>query len=643
MGSLSLSDTPLSESVNDFGVEGYVQGLERFITHAATPITIALQGEWGSGKTSLMNRLYNDLCSDDKPFVGININTWEYSMLASPEETVIKIIGKLVSSLSEHDPQASSKVGQYMRGALNFAWRVGREAMKGIVPGAGLLVEGLDVATELPEGKQTEKAVSLSELKQTLTDAVNKTITDFNKKGILVFVDDLDRLNPPLAVQILELLKNIFTLDNCIFVLAIDYDVVVKGLEPKFGKFNDTNEREFRSFFDKIIQVPFSLPVNNYRPMDFVLRSLFDIGYITDIERSIPMVKNTFAKIVESSVGKNPRSIKRLINTLSLLDCIDICGNNTNNEGLSMDDKFLNFITVAIQICYPKIYKMLSLKPGFTSWDTEFASKMGIKYKSNDSSDEQWEEILECACKTDAFLSKHNEDISQLLNLVIEILGKPNQEDLSKKMKQILDKSSVTGVGAEFKAEDLDKKDLIGKLHTNVIEYIHKKRPDISNIKNRRNTGNGGLYVWYTDEDYFDVTFTPAINAENKIALRLWLDFETKTPERLLNKSFDEIMEEEVIGDAILKLDAVISTLLSKCDWFFKGRTYEENTIFPTYIDELKYLHQNGYISGVITNNPQYWIDLEKPSHFEDRQIISAVGDLIIANYDFRKSLVNWE
>jgi hypothetical protein len=83
--------------------------------------------------------------------------------------------------------------------------------------------------------------------------------------------------------------------------------------------------------------------------------------------------------------------------------------------------------------------------------------------------------------------------------------------------------------------------------------------------------------------------------------------------------------------------------LLSKCDWFFKGRTYEENTIFPTYIDELKYLHQNGYISGVITNNPQYWIDLEKPSHFEDRQIISAVGDLIIANYDFRKSLVNWE
>ena len=41
---------------------------------------------------------------------------------------------------------------------------------------------------------------------------------------------------------------------NCVFVLAIDYDVVVKGLESKFGKKTEENEREFRSFFDKIIQ-----------------------------------------------------------------------------------------------------------------------------------------------------------------------------------------------------------------------------------------------------------------------------------------------------------------------------------------------------------------------------------------------------
>ena len=251
---------PLSESVNDFGVEGYVKGLERFIEHAATPLTIALQGEWGSGKTSLMNRLYNDLCSESKEYIGININTWEYSMLSSPEETVIKIIGELVHSLSKEDPSASSKVGKFMKGALGMAYRFGRELSKSAFPGAGMIVEGVGVPTDLPGSSSDDKSITLSELKKTLTEAVQKTITDFNKKGVIVFVDDLDRLNPPLAVQILELLKNIFTLENCIFILAIDYEVVVKGLEPKFGKLADSNEREFRSFFDKP-------KIRNYHPI----------------------------------------------------------------------------------------------------------------------------------------------------------------------------------------------------------------------------------------------------------------------------------------------------------------------------------------------------------------------------------------
>ena len=46
-------------------------------------------------------------------------------------------------------------------------------------------------------------------------------------------VDDLDRIEPKDAVQILELLKNI-SVPGCVFIY-IDYQVVVKGLEHKFG------------------------------------------------------------------------------------------------------------------------------------------------------------------------------------------------------------------------------------------------------------------------------------------------------------------------------------------------------------------------------------------------------------------------
>lgn len=645
----SLSDMPLSESVNDLGVEGYVKGLERFIEHAATPLTIALQGEWGSGKTSLMNRIYNDLCSDSKEYIGININTWEYSMLSSPEETVVKIIGELIHALSKEDPDASSKVVNFMKGALGIAYRFGREFSKTAFNGfAGPVIEGLGIPTDLIVPSSDNKSITLSELKKTLTEAVQKTITDFNKKGVIVFVDDLDRLNPPLAVQILELLKNIFTLENCIFILAIDYEVVVKGLEPKFGKLTDSNEREFRSFFDKIIQVPFSMPVNNYQPMDFMLRSLVDVGYITELDSTKSNIKQTFTTIVEATVGKNPRSIKRLINTLSLLDCIASYDSDRDTVEMTMDEKQLNFIAVAMQICYPKIYRMLSKKPDFTSWNQDFARQMGIKTNvdTDESKDVQWEDVVYTACHTDAYLSQHQDDILRLLNLIIEILSKTNNasnENISDIMKKILDKSSVTGVDTGFKAEDLDKKDLIAKLHHNVTEYIKKIRPDINHWKLKNNTGNGGVKIWYNDSNYFDVTFTPSINQKNQIALRLSMNFGVPRPERMTGLSFNEIMQDPILSKALASLDSIIKPMLENTD-YFNGRTYEGyDSYFPSYSEELKYLHDKGHMSADIFDNPQFWIDLAKPSLFEEKEIVASIGNMLIANYDFRKEMENFK
>ena len=291
----SLSDTPLTVPVNDFGTEHYVNGLIKFIENSEAPITIALQGEWGSGKTSLMNKLEQRLCGEDGKFIGVNINTWEYSMLASQEVTIVKILQKLVGALAE--PSMKEKVGRFFD-------KFSRATVKA---GLGMFTSETGVVDDVLDGFGTNRPSELEQLKEVLEESIEKRTTESNKSSVLVFIDDLDRLNPPVAVEILELLKNVFTLNKCIFVLAIDYEVVVKGLKPKFGELTDKNEREFRSFFDKIIQVPFSLPVNNYRPMDFVLDSLEKVSFINGLERENPTTRDAFGKIVVSSVGKNPR------------------------------------------------------------------------------------------------------------------------------------------------------------------------------------------------------------------------------------------------------------------------------------------------------------------------------------------------
>ncbi len=636
----SLSDIPFKEQHNDFGTERYVNGLIKFIENSSAPITIALQGEWGSGKTSLMTRLERELClKENSPFIGVNINTWEYSMMSTPEITVYKILAKLVRELTGGNNDSKKKVSNILRGL----YRGGREALK-MIPGINVAVEMANMPTDITVD---ENEVSLSELRAELQRAIQSRTEEKDKRGVIVFVDDLDRLNPPVAVEILELLKNVFTLDNCIFVLAIDYDVVVKGLEPKFGKLTDKNEREFRSFFDKIIQVPFSLPVSSYRPMDFMFNALVGIGYLNDIDTSDPNVTTRFTSVVESSVGKNPRSIKRLINTLSLLDCIARCGYDSQQSDIAnMDEKLLNFIVVAMQISYPRIYRLLVHNPAFTSWDKTFAHKEGISLSSEGQAAQEWGDILESACSGDKYLTQHLPDISILFSLIIEIMGRnkiTTPETMGMKLKQILDKSSVTGVNTGINAEDFDKKALIYKLHDNVVERMKQLRPDITRYQLKRNTGNGGIYIWYDDDSCFDVTFTPAINSKNEIALRLWLDFHIARPERMKGLSFDEMLQDEKLASSLSALDSVLAPLL-KSAWYFNGRTYDgQSSYFSSFVDELRYIHKMGWMSGDITNNPQYWIDLKKPSHFEESKIVDAVASVLIANYDFRKSMKDWK
>ena len=61
----SVVDLPRQKREDDlFAIDKYKNGLLQFVKNAETPITITLQGEWGSGKTSLMNSLQDELCGD---------------------------------------------------------------------------------------------------------------------------------------------------------------------------------------------------------------------------------------------------------------------------------------------------------------------------------------------------------------------------------------------------------------------------------------------------------------------------------------------------------------------------------------------------------------------------------------------------
>ena len=102
----SIIDVPRKHTQADlFGIQVYQNALIKYIRLTDTPITIALQGEWGSGKTSLMNLLRYNLCEvDNAPYYPIWINTWQYSLMKTPSQAIVSILEGIINQIGALNP-----------------------------------------------------------------------------------------------------------------------------------------------------------------------------------------------------------------------------------------------------------------------------------------------------------------------------------------------------------------------------------------------------------------------------------------------------------------------------------------------------------------------------------------------------------
>ena len=448
----SIIDVPRKHTQEDlFGIQVYQDALIRYIKLTDTPITIALQGEWGSGKTSLMNLLRYNLCEvDNAPYYPVWINTWQYSLMKTPQQAIISILEGIINQIGTLNPNASKwhdskkKIGGLFK----------KMAVVGTKAAAGVVGIDSDVVGELfDENASASSDIMLlkEEISKLIDDALSQ---DSKKQGFTFYIDDLDRIDPPVAVEILELLKNIFDLESCVFVLAIDYDVVIKGLKPKFGELTDANEREFRSFFDKIIQLPFSMPVASYNVDTFLVDALRKIEFFNDDELNDHSLAETLSEITRLSVGSNPRSLKRLTNTLALISIINEI-QNENSSSQNRLNKILNYAMVCMQIAYPYIYNQLTEEPDFKAWNEKIASKLKLRpltdmerdtLDATEEFDEEWEKVVFRMCQKETYLSSRVFSVSTLLNKIAAIIN--DDPNLGETIASILELSAVTNLKA---------------------------------------------------------------------------------------------------------------------------------------------------------------------------------------------------
>lgn len=443
----SIIDIPKNSGEQDLlGLEKYAKALQKFIEYSSTPITIGIQGEWGTGKTSLMNTIRDSLCVQPTGnFHDVWVTTWEHSLFKPGEIVLISILEEIIAQVS----RISSKYKT--QEALKVVKSIGTNIVKTATKiGLGIATAG-GVDGEFVDDLLKEEDKSIIKLREALAKIIQEVLEETKRQGFIFFIDDLDRLEPKVAVQVLEVIKNVFDIPQCIFVLAIDYGVIVKGLKDKYGVMTDENEREFRAFFDKIIQVPFSMPVSSYDLQLYLKELLITVNYFVNDEYNSDLIKTNIIDVVNYTIGSNPRALKRLANSIFLIKIL------TEDNNLQIKDKFIQFILVCVQIAYPKIYEILTRYPQFTDWDNnvvlEFSKGKKIeeseleRIKNTKEFDEPWEQALYRICYPQSFLRENVFSISNVLNKLAQQFNE--KEKIGEGLIELLKTSAITSVSSE--------------------------------------------------------------------------------------------------------------------------------------------------------------------------------------------------
>lgn len=410
------TDRPIENITNDtFGISSYVGGLCSFIVNCDTPMTISIQGDWGSGKTSMMNMIKEKILDSVCP---IWFNTWQFSQFKMQDELSTSLLYSLLAELG-CDKESVKKFFGFLSGAAKLATGIITEKIAG-----GYLAGEI---TDAMTASNYDYAAEIKNLKGKFQEAVNAKLENENKDRVVIFVDDLDRLQPEKAVELLEVLKIFLDCENCVYVLAVDYEVVTQGIKKKFG--DSVGEQKGKSFFDKIIQLPFKMPVAQYDISKYVGDMLAKMN----IEADGKAIAN-YVSLISLSVGCNPRSMKRLFNTYLLLDII-LKGRFSKEEKDKVN--ILLFAIICMQTEFENLYRYIVSSRDVI--DSELLASLPDEITSNDEirSDIGTDDEEELS-RISNFMSK--------FNLVLQGDDSVISEDSIDRLKELLSFSTVTSV-----------------------------------------------------------------------------------------------------------------------------------------------------------------------------------------------------
>ncbi|MEJ2535294.1 MAG: P-loop NTPase fold protein [Gammaproteobacteria bacterium] len=330
----------------------WAEALRDFVHSCDTPMTVGIQGDWGIGKTSLMNMLRGvegepSGLLDPHRCRMVSLETWPYSQFNDGNELVVACLGAL-----------TARTAAALRGAQTDAAVVEQAAEDAVSSLASVraLLEGGASAEAIERADVSALMITFRECFAAL---VRAWAGDDPGRRLVVFVDDLDRVAPAETLLLLEAIKNFCDAPGCVFVLAVDYEVIQQGVTERMGTV--VQRTHGKALYDKIVQLPFVMPTASYEIEPYIMGLLRRSGFpFADELMSDPGCREFLVKITLCTVGRNPRNIKRVMNYAALLERVR---ERQGESELDLEDAQILYALVSMQIAWPELFQFFVNDP----------------------------------------------------------------------------------------------------------------------------------------------------------------------------------------------------------------------------------------------------------------------------------------
>lgn len=282
IGCLSDSETTI-DLLNNEAIASTIVKLLR--EHPNQPVTIGVHGDWGAGKSSVLEMIEAKL-DGQKGVLCLKFNGWR---LQGFEDAKISLLEGIVIGLLEKRPaltKATDTVKSVLRQIdwLKVAKKAGGLAFAAVtgIPSPGQIqsiiatIEGLVADPNIMTKENIEEALdSVRSLQKPQSESRNvpETVGEFRKaftellnaaevEQLIVLIDDLDRCLPDTAIETLEAVRLFLFTSRTAFVVAADEAMIEYAVRKHFPDLPDTTgpQTYARNYLEKLIQVPFRIP-----------------------------------------------------------------------------------------------------------------------------------------------------------------------------------------------------------------------------------------------------------------------------------------------------------------------------------------------------------------------------------------------